>query len=138
MDKIDETLPASKNWFEEGMIGAPQDQHALQCASSWAFSTVGTLEALAAISGNKAELSVQQLIDCDLANNGCAGGWSYKGYAYTSKYGLMSKAEYGTGYSGKAGQCAFDETKTAGSFKNGGMVQEKYISNEKMKSIVAK
>lgn len=50
----------------------------------------------------------------------------------------MSKAEYGTGYSGKAGQCAFDETKTAGSFKNGGMVQEKYISNEKMKSIVAK
>jgi len=29
MDKIDESLPANKNWFEEGMIGAPQDQHAL-------------------------------------------------------------------------------------------------------------
>lgn len=118
------------------MISVPQDQSSLQCASSWAFSTVASLEALAAINGNmeKTELSVQQLIDCDLANNGCQGGWSYKGFAYTSKYGLMPKSEYG--FSGKQGECMYDESKVS-AFKNTGMVQERYISNEKLKSIVA-
>lgn len=76
------------------------------------------------------------MIDCDLTNNGCAGGWPHKGYAYTSKYGLMPKAAYGE-YTGKQGQCMYDETKVT-SFKNGGMVQERYVSNEKLKSIVAK
>lgn len=110
------------------------------CASSWAFATVGTLEALAAIKGGQsvAPLSVQQLIDCDLTNNGCQGGWSYKGYAYTSKYGLMPASEYSsTAYSGKQGECAYDETKATG-FKNTDAVQERYLSNEKMKEVINK
>jgi len=73
-DKIEGELPESKNWFEEGFVGTPMDQFSAgQCASAWAFSTVSTLQAGAAINGgfDKTELSVQQLIDCDTANNGC-------------------------------------------------------------------
>jgi len=39
------------------------------------------------------------LIDCDSANS----GWPYKGFAYTSKYGLMSATDYP--YTGKQGEC---------------------------------
>jgi hypothetical protein len=46
------------------------------------------------------------------------GGWAYKGYAYTSKYGLMAKSDYPL--TGKQGECMYDETKTA--FKNTGIV----------------
>lgn len=89
---------------------------------------------MAAIKGGEAvaPLSAQQLIDCDLANN----GWSHAGYAYTSKYGLMSAADYGA-YTGKQAECAYDETKVV-AFKNTDSVQERYLSNEKMKEIVAK
>ena len=47
----------------------------------------------------------------------------------------MPKSEYAP-FSGVQGQCAFDETKVA--FKNTGMVQERYLSNEKLMTIVAK
>lgn len=51
-DKVEGELPAYKNWFEEGVIGAAQDQFvAGASAASWAFSTVSTLQALAAING---------------------------------------------------------------------------------------
>jgi hypothetical protein len=52
-DKV-EGLPESKNWFEEGVVGTPYDQFmagSSQCASAWAFSTVSTLQAGAAIVG---------------------------------------------------------------------------------------
>ena len=51
VDKVQGVLPEQKNWFEEGMIGVPDDQMSGQCKSSWAISSVGTLEALAAIKG---------------------------------------------------------------------------------------
>ena len=77
------------------------------------------------------------MIDCDLTNNGCAGGWASKGYAYTSKYGLMSKADYA--YTGAKGGCQFDETKAAASsFRNTGFVQERYMSNADLKRLVTK
>jgi C1A family cysteine protease len=58
VDKKEDGLPIHKNWFEEGKIGASQDQLPLQCASSWAFASVGALEGLSAIKGTQAELSV--------------------------------------------------------------------------------
>ena len=74
------------------------------------------------------------MIDCDNANNGCAGGWPSKGFAYTSKYGLMSRADYP--YTGVHGACQYDETKAV--FKNIGMVQERYVSNADLKRLVTK
>ena len=47
----------------------------------------------------------------------------------------MPKSEYAA-YSGVQGQCAYDETKAL--VKNTGMVQERYLSNDKLKALVAK
>jgi len=89
LDKVEGEIPASKNWVEEGFVSAPQDKSSF--ASSWAFSTVAAMEALAAINGQTSPaFSAQQLLDCDTANN----GWAYKGFAYASKYGLMSESDY--------------------------------------------
>lgn len=43
----------------------------------------------------------------------------------------MSKSEYPAG---EQGECRYDETKAA--FKNGGMVQERYVSNEALKEMI--
>lgn len=94
------------------------------------------MEGLAALGQKKVvELSSQQLIDCDnVGNNGCNGGWSYKAFAYAAKHGLMSRSDYPL--TGQQGQCLFDESKVA--FKNTDMVQERLLSNEKLKSVVSK
>lgn len=62
------------------------------------------------------------------------GGWTAKGLAYTSKYGLMAESDYPA--AGKQGQCLFNESMVA--VKNAGMVQERYLSNERMKELVNK
>jgi hypothetical protein len=47
----------------------------------------------------------------------------------------MAKSDYE--YSGRQSQCQFDESKVT-AFKNTGMIQERYVSNAKLKSLVAK
>lgn len=37
---------------------------------------------------------MQQLVDCDMQNDGCDGGWMYKAYNYTATYGLMDYNDY--------------------------------------------
>ena len=46
----------------------------------------------------------------------------------------MSNEDYP--YSGKMGECQYDETKAVG-FKNTGMIQERYVSNERLMELVA-
>ncbi|KAJ8720870.1 hypothetical protein PYW08_006335 [Mythimna loreyi] len=67
-------LPLQVDWRAQGVISPVQDQGL--CGACWAFSTVGTIEAMAAIKTGKLEkLSVQEAIDCaGLGNSGCAGG----------------------------------------------------------------
>ncbi|XP_039748227.1 cathepsin O-like [Pararge aegeria] len=67
-------LPLKIDWRERGVIGPVQDQGL--CGACWAFSTIGVMEAMAAInSGKLSSLSVQEAIDCaGLGNGGCAGG----------------------------------------------------------------
>ena len=69
-------------------------------------------------------------MDCDEANK----GWSYKGFAYAAKYGLMSKNDYHS--SGEKSECHYNETEAT--HKNHGAHQEKHLSNEKLKKRVAK
>jgi histolysain len=128
-------VPQEKNWLAEGFVSIPEDQ--LQCGSCWAASTAATLESLALISGSQqslSELSVQQLVDCDEKNNGCISGWTFNAWDYTSRAGLMLRSDYL--YSGVEGKCQYDASKT--SFKNNGMKQERLVSNEHLKQLVAK
>lgn len=67
-------LPLQVDWRTKGVIGMVRNQG--MCGACWAFSTVGTMEAMYAIkTGTLQTLSVQEVIDCArLGNNGCAGG----------------------------------------------------------------
>ncbi|KAG6440257.1 hypothetical protein O3G_MSEX001181 [Manduca sexta] len=67
-------LPMKVDWRTKGVIGPVKDQGL--CGACWAFSTVGTMEAMRAINtGTLETLSVQEVIDCaGLGNSGCAGG----------------------------------------------------------------
>ncbi|KAI5733923.1 hypothetical protein M8J77_000365 [Diaphorina citri] len=66
-------LPEAFDWRAEGVISEVKEQG--KCACCWAFSAVGVVEAMHAIQGNSlTELSVQQLVDCDMSNGGCNGG----------------------------------------------------------------
>jgi|LauGreDrversion4_2_1035121.scaffolds.fasta_scaffold371443_1 C1A family cysteine protease len=130
-------IAESINWFEKGAVDLPKDQAV--CGSCWAFTTVGTLEALAHISGKFKDIpnfSMQQLLDCDLDNDGCDGGWMYKAYKYTSQNGIMYYDDYP--YKGVSDheKCLYNKTRTA--FKNGGMVQEKNLRNNELKAILNK
>lgn len=88
-------LPDHKDWHAEGKVTTPYDQAG--CGGCWAFSTTAGIESLLYISGHDkelTELSVQQLLDCDSTNYGCAGGWMYEGFEYVSQRGLLKKNDY--------------------------------------------
>lgn len=67
-------LPLQVDWRTKGVIGSVKDQGL--CGACWAFSSVGTIEAMHAINtGTYESLSVQEVIDCaGFGNSGCAGG----------------------------------------------------------------
>lgn len=92
-----DAIPVYKNWFEEGYVTKPIDQH--NCGACWAFAAISALESLALIKGAETdgflqEYSIQQLIDCDKENYGCEGGWMLEGFDYTAKEGIMKNSEY--------------------------------------------
>ncbi len=66
--------PSEFNWVTEGAVTPIKNQG--MCGGCWAFSAVGVLESLNYIKNqNLIDLSPQQLIDCDMQNFGCNGGW---------------------------------------------------------------
>ena len=60
----------------------------------------------------------------------------YKAYAYTSTHGLMNYDGYAYRMTADHKNCQYDEEKSV--FKNGGMKQEKSLSNEALKAILMK
>ncbi|XP_034250554.1 cathepsin O-like [Thrips palmi] len=67
-------LPDVVDWRTKGVVGAVRNQKT--CGACWAFSTVGTIESMAAMKTGTVEvLSVQEIIDCaGYGNLGCNGG----------------------------------------------------------------
>ena len=62
----------------------------LPCASNWAFSTMGNLEALYAIVKHEIKtFSEQQLVDCDNTDSGCNGGLMQYAFDYLKKAGSL-------------------------------------------------
>ncbi|KAH9194367.1 hypothetical protein AeNC1_003652 [Aphanomyces euteiches] len=78
------------------------------CGDCWAFSAVGTSEFAHCIAtGEKLDLSEQQVTNCDKASNGCNGGIAPYGIDYVHNTGvcLESAYPYVSGTTGKTGSC---------------------------------
>lgn len=66
-----------------------------ECGGCWAFSAVLSLEKYAyELIGSQFEFSMQQLIDCDLVNNGCFGGWPTRTFPFVAENGIASYSTY--------------------------------------------
>ncbi|KAK7247166.1 hypothetical protein RIF29_42043 [Crotalaria pallida] len=89
-----ENLPDFVDWRERGAVTEVRDQG--NCQSHWAFSVTGAIEGLNKIlTGNLVTLSAQQLVDCDPASNGCAGGYYFNAFGYVIKNGgIDTEADY--------------------------------------------
>ncbi|CAM6006364.1 unnamed protein product [Sphagnum balticum] len=112
-DNIEETVPAiaDVDWVSQGQVSPIKNQGS--CGSCWAFSAVAVLESWALSKGQTVNLSEQQLVDCSRSygNEGCNGGFNYKGLAYVKDHGITDTASYP--YTAKTGTCRVQ----GGSFK---------------------
>lgn len=74
------------------------------CGSCWAFSAVATYEKFWFLkSGQRLDLSQQQLVDCDTSDNGCNGGLSSNALGWINNKGLALASAYP--YSASKGAC---------------------------------
>ena len=74
------------------------------CGSCWAFSAVATYEKFWFLkTGQRLDLSQQQLVDCDTTDNGCNGGLSWNALGYINGKGLALASAYP--YTASKGAC---------------------------------
>ena len=65
------------------------------CGSCWAFSTIATIEKQFYETYRvQLDFSQQQLVDCDMSNGGCAGGWMTNAINYIRTAGLARESSY--------------------------------------------
>ncbi|KAJ9559990.1 hypothetical protein OSB04_005150 [Centaurea solstitialis] len=99
-----DVLPDSVDWRTTGAVAAVKDQG--NCGSCWAFSTIGSVEAVNQIvTGELITLSEQELVDCDTSyNEGCNGGYMDDAFEFIIKNGgIDTDADYP--YTAKDGKC---------------------------------
>jgi len=71
--KLLHDLPTTIDWREKGAVTQVKDQG--RCGSCWAFATAGTIEGQWAAAGNELkDVSVQQIVSCNVDDLGCSGG----------------------------------------------------------------
>ncbi|KAK1436605.1 hypothetical protein QVD17_02387 [Tagetes erecta] len=101
---VGDSLPESVDWRTTGAVAAVKDQGS--CGSCWAFSTIGSVEAINQIvTGDLITLSEQELVDCDTSyNQGCNGGDMDYAFDFIVKNGgIDTDKDYP--YTGKDGRC---------------------------------
>lgn len=102
------------DWRTKGAVTPVKDQGG--CGSCWAFSTTEEIESAAFMAtGTLPQLSTQQIISCDKADQGCDGGDPTTAYKYVEQVGgldLASDYPDKSHTSGKSGTCTWDKKKT--------------------------
>ncbi|KAF8563312.1 hypothetical protein P879_11129 [Paragonimus westermani] len=101
--------PESVDWRELGAVAPVEDQGS--CGSCWAFSVAGNVEGQWFLkTGQLVSLSKQQLVDCDVQDSGCDGGYPPTTYGEIIRMGgLEAQRDYP--YVGREQPCKLDESK---------------------------
>lgn len=64
------------------------------CGSCWAFAAVASIEgALKINQGKEVNLSEQYLVDCDISDSGCNGGWPTKTFEWLKQNGVIEQSQ---------------------------------------------
>ncbi|XP_027918093.1 ervatamin-B-like [Vigna unguiculata] len=104
-----QNLPESVDWREKGAVTEVRDQG--ECQSHWAFSVTGAIEGINKIvTGDLVTLSAQELVDCDPASHGCAGGFYFNAFGYVIDNGGIDTEE-NYPYTAKNGSCRVNANK---------------------------
>jgi len=104
--ELNAELPETFDWTAVGGIVTSVYNQG-NCGSCWAFATTENIESMWARAGHGLEnLSMQQLVDCDKASDGCGGGSPSNAYqTVMSEGGIDTMASYE--YDAKDGACRF-------------------------------
>jgi len=111
-------LPTEFDWRSKGAVTPVKNQG--QCGSCWAFSTSEAIESQWFLHGNPlTELSIQQIVDCDVGRNdsGCNGGDTVTAYEYVIAAGGL-ETEQAYPYTAENGQCVFSKNSVVAHISN--------------------
>lgn len=96
------SIPASIDWRQHNYVTRVRQQGS--CGSCWAFSAVGALEGqYRRATGELAELSPQNLLDCSSQWDSCRAGWPFHAFQYVMRSGISLETSYR--YRGVKGPC---------------------------------
>ncbi|XP_046647098.1 ervatamin-B-like isoform X3 [Daphnia pulicaria] len=86
-----QSLPAELDYRSDDCMAAIKDQG--PCGSCWAFAAVTPLEFNSCKKHRQTPvaLSEQQLVDCDIFNNGCNGGWYTQAWQHIKLAGGLAR-----------------------------------------------
>ncbi|XP_040268585.1 cathepsin S-like [Bufo bufo] len=134
-DVLKSKVPEAIDWRKQNCVTDVKDQGI--CSSSWAFSSVGSLECQLKIrKGKLVSLSAQNLVDCSgsYGNNGCSGGFLVAAYRYIIDHGIEADSTYP--YEEKDVTCHFSTTKKAASMTS--YKEVPYGNEDELKQVVGK
>jgi hypothetical protein len=100
-----EKMPSEVNWSKRLRVNEVKDMKVgRKCDSSYVFAVVDAVEAYYSKNkGKLLDLSVQELLDCDVMNGACGGGEETFTFNYMIEKGISLEKDYE--YKAKRGEC---------------------------------